>query len=185
MNHRNRRPRSRPYQGSFGRPNRMPDPVPDCSGILKGPSRHREIIGCEFAHISGATGDHAGSSKRGLGSPRCRAHGRQSEPMDRYHEGTYHCSCAGHSDLGPELRPTRRFRRTLRQLFPGQLQLRQQRVLTTERLRSEACQVSDWSKWAHAAMRPVALVLFSAGSASSIRPSLLPETDPLIHTGAP
>ena len=33
-------------------------------------------------------------------------------------------------------------------------------------------------------MRPVALVLFSAGSASSIRPSLLPETDPLIHTRA-
>ena len=29
----------------------MPDPVPDCSDILKGPSRHRAIIGCDFAHI--------------------------------------------------------------------------------------------------------------------------------------
>ena len=29
----------------------MPDPVPDRSDILKGPSRHRAIIGCDFAHI--------------------------------------------------------------------------------------------------------------------------------------
>jgi hypothetical protein len=29
----------------------LPDPVPDCSDIPKGPSRHLEIIGCDFAHI--------------------------------------------------------------------------------------------------------------------------------------
>ena len=120
----------------------LPDPVPDCSDIPKGPSRHLEIIGCDFAHIFvGATRP----CQQQTGSV-SHAAGRQSETMERYHEGTYHCSRACHADLGSELRPTRRFRTALQQLFPGQPRLRQQRVLTIERLRSEACRVSDWSK---------------------------------------
>src|SRR5258707_4655216 len=104
------------------------------------------LSGAIRTYLPAATADHAGSSNGDLVPDAAGTHGRQSETMERYHEGTYHRSRPGHADLGPELRPTRRFRTALQQLVPGQPQLRQQRVLTTERLRSEACRVSDWSK---------------------------------------
>ena len=119
------------------------DPVPDCLDIPKGPSRHRAMIGA-ISHIShGGNRRLCRQQQTGTWLPRCWNSRTTVRIMERYHEGTYHCSRAGHSDLGPELRPTRRFRTALQQLFPGQPRLRQQRVLTIERLRSGACRVSD------------------------------------------